>query len=154
MYLLYFVLWIIFNGNITLEICLFGLVIAAAVFAFTCKFMDYSIEKEKNLLKKIPKMIRYVCVLVLEIVKANFAVIHMILSEKEELEPTLVSFHSDMETPTGRALLGNAITLTPGTITVTLEDSDYVVHCLDESLAVGMSDSVFVELLTELEKND
>ena len=152
MYLLYFTLWVIFNGNITLEICLFGVVIAAAVFAFTCKFMDYSIEKEINLMKKIPKMLRYVGVLVLEIVKANFAVIHMILSEKEELEPTLVSFHSHMKTPTGRALLANAITLTPGTITVNLEDSDYVVHCLDESLAVGMDDSVFVELLSELEK--
>lgn len=152
MYLLYFTLWVIFNGNITLEICLFGVVIAAAVFAFTCKFMDYSIEKEINIMKKIPKMLRYVGVLVLEIVKANFAVIHMILSEKEELEPTLVSFHSHMKTPTGRALLANAITLTPGTITVNLEDSDYVVHCLDESLAVGMDDSVFVELLSELEK--
>ena len=103
-------------------------------------------------MKKIPKMFRYLCVLILEIIKANFAVLHMILSEKEELEPTLVSFHSDMKTPTGRALLANAITLTPGTITVNLEDSDYVVHCLDESLAVGMDDSVFVELLSELEK--
>ena len=152
MYFLYFALWVIFNGNITLEICLFGVVIAAAVFAFTCRFMDYSIEKEKKLLKKVPKMIHYVCVLILEIIKANFSVIHMILSEKEELEPTLVKFRSDMKTPTGRALLANAITLTPGTITVTLEDSEYVVHCLDESLAEGMSDSVFVELLTELEQ--
>ena len=47
MYLLYFILWIIFNGKITLEICLFGIVIAGAVFAFICKFMDYSVEKEK-----------------------------------------------------------------------------------------------------------
>lgn len=151
MYLLYFALWVIFNGNITLEICVFGVVIAAAIFAFTCKFMDYSIEKEKNLLKKLPKMIHYVCVLVIEIVKANFAVIHMILSEKEELEPTLVSFTSHMKTPVGRAFLANAITLTPGTITVTLEESDYVVHCLDASLAEGMDDSVFVKLLSELE---
>lgn len=52
MYLLYFILWVIFNGRITLEICLFGVVIAGAVFAFTCKFMDYSIEKEKHILKK------------------------------------------------------------------------------------------------------
>jgi multicomponent Na+:H+ antiporter subunit E len=76
----------------------------------------------------------------------------MILSEKEELEPVLVHFHSDMKTPTGRAFLANAITLTPGTITVQLEDADYVVHCLDESLADGLDDSIFVKLLTELEK--
>lgn len=153
MYLLYFLLWVIFNGSFTLEICLFGIVIAAAVFAFTCKFMDYSIEQEKKNIRKIFKFLRYICVLVIEIVKANFAVIHMILSEREELEPVLVRFRSDMKTPVGRAFLANAITLTPGTITVLLEDSDYVVHCLDESLAEGMDESIFVKLLADLERN-
>lgn len=70
----------------------------------------------------------------------------------EEIQPALVSFHSDLKTSVGKAFLANAITLTPGTITVTLEDSEYVVHCLDEELAVGMAESVFVERLTELEK--
>ncbi|MDO5422503.1 MAG: Na+/H+ antiporter subunit E [Eubacteriales bacterium] len=153
MYLLYFLVWVIFNGNVTLEICLFGVVIAGLIFAFTCKFMDYSIEKEKKNLKKVFRFMRYVCVLVKEIVKANFAVIHMILSEREEVEPVLVKFQADMKTPTGQALLANAITLTPGTITVSLENSEYVVHCLDESLAEGIDDSVFVKLLTDLEKD-
>lgn len=152
MYLLYFVLWVIFNGQITLEICLFGVVIAALMFAFTCKFMDYSLEKEKNVLRKSLGFGKYVIVLVLEIVKANFAVMHMILSEREELEPVLVSFQSDMKTPTGRAFLANAITMTPGTITVALEESEYVVHCLDVGLAEGMDDSVFVEMLSKLEQ--
>lgn len=153
MYLLYFFLWVIFNGNFTLEICLLGIVIAGAVFAFTCKFMDYSIEKEKKNLKNIGKFLRYVCVLIREIVKANFAVIPMILSEREEIEPTLVSFRTDLKTPSARAFLANAITLTPGTITVHLEEDSYVVHCLDESLADGMDDSVFVKLLSEMEQD-
>ena len=153
MYLLYFLLWVIFNGNFTLEICLFGIVIAAVIFAFTCKFMDYSVKQEIKNIRKIGKFLRYVCVLVIEIVKANFAVIQMILSEREELEPALVRFHSEMKTQAGKAFLANAITLTPGTITVHLENSDYVVHCLDESLAEGMDDSVFVKLLTDLERD-
>ncbi|MCI8639733.1 MAG: Na+/H+ antiporter subunit E [Coprococcus sp.] len=152
MYLLYFLLWVIFNGAFTLEICLFGLLISAAVFAFTCKFMDYSLEKEKRNMRKIFRFLRYIWVLVVEIVKANFTVIHMIISEREEIEPALVAFQSNMKTPAGRAFLANAITLTPGTITVMLEESDYLVHCLDESLAAGMDDSVFVELLSDLEQ--
>ncbi len=152
MYVLYFVLWVIFNGNITPEICLFGLVIAGAVFAFTCKFMDYSISKEVMLIKRLPRLAVYVCVLVKEIVKANFAVIHLILSEEEEIEPALVTFQANRKTAMGKAFLANAITLTPGTITVALEGSDYTVHCLDESMAEGMDRSVFVELLDDLEK--
>ena len=154
MYLLYFILWVIFNGKITLEICLFGIVIAGAVFAFPCKFMDYSIEKEKHIVKKSFQMLHYICVLVAEIVKANFAVIHLILSEKEEIEPALVSFDAKMKTTTGKAFLANAITLTPGTITVSLEDSRYLVHCLDESMAEGMDCSVFVDLLENMEREE
>lgn len=152
MYLLYFLLWIIYNGNVTLEICLFGVIIAGAIFAFTCRFMDYSVKKDMQNIKKVLKFFRYACVLVMEIVKANFAVIHMILSEKEETEPVLVSFSSDMKTSAGRAFLANAITLTPGTITVSLENAEYVVHCLDKELAEGMDDSIFVKLLADLEK--
>lgn len=153
MYALYFLLWVIFNGNITLEICLFGIVIAAVVFAFTCKFMDYSIEKEKKLLRTTGKFLRYVCVLVSEIVKANLSVMHMILSEKEELRPALFHFDADMKTPIGKTFLANAITLTPGTITVDLDGSRYTVHCLDESLAPQSDDSVFVTMISDMEKD-
>ncbi len=152
MYLLYFALWVIFNGAFTLEICVFGIVIAAAIFWFTCRFMDYSVEKEKHLYRKTGKMIRYVFVLVKEIVKANFMVIHMILTGKEEPEPVVVNFKAPVKTTVGRAFLANAITLTPGTITVSLEGNEYLVHCLDESYAEGMDQSVFVELLQELEQ--
>lgn len=151
MYLLYFLLWVIFNGNFTLEIALFGIVIAAALFAFTCKFADYSIAKEKKLLRNAFRLLKYVIVLVIEIVKANFAVIHLILSEKEEAEPALVTFEADLHTPMGRAALANAITLTPGTITVLLEDNVYTVHCLDESLAEGIDESVFADMIKKCE---
>ncbi|MDE5931484.1 MAG: Na+/H+ antiporter subunit E [Lachnospiraceae bacterium] len=152
MFLLYFLLWVIFNGNFTLEIAAFGVIIAAAVFAFTCKFADYSIEKEKMLFRNLFRIVRYVVVLVIEIVKANFAVVHLILSEEEEVEPALVSFRADLKTAAGRSALANAITLTPGTITVQLEDDVYTVHCLDETLAEGINESVFAKMMKEIEK--
>lgn len=153
MYLLYFLLWVIFNGNFTLEIAVFGILIAAALFAFTCKFTDHSIAKEKRIVKNAFRLIRYIIVLVIEIVKANLAVIHMILSEKEEVEPALVTFEADLHTPMGRSSLANAITLTPGTITVLLEDNTYTVHCLDETLAEGIDQSVFADMITEIERS-
>lgn len=151
MFLLYFLLWVIFNGSFTLEICIFGIVIAAALFAFTCKFMDYSVAKELHVYKRFFLFLRYVILLVKEIVKANRNVIHMILTQEEEIQPELVTFHSDLKTPAGKALLANAITLTPGTITVTLEDSAYTVHCLDESMAEGLDGSEFEKYIKKLE---
>lgn len=152
MLILFFLLWVIFNGSFTLEICIFGIVISVVLFAFICRFMDDSFKKELLFYTKALLFVRYVCLLVKEIVKANFGVIHMILSQREEIQPMLVDFHSDLKTATGKAFLANAITLTPGTITVTLENNQYTVHCLDESLAEGMNDSEFLEYIKKMEE--
>ena len=151
MYLLYFCLWVIFNGNLTLEIAIFGIIIAAALFAFTCKFADYSIAKEIRLFKNFFRIIQFVIVLIIEIVKANLSTAHLILTEKEEPQPQLVTFSADLKTSLGRSMLANAITLTPGTITVLLEDNNYIVHCLDKDFAYGIDDSKFVEILKKSE---
>lgn len=154
MYFIFFLLWIIFNGNFTLEIAAFGIAISAALFAFTCRFMGYSIAKEKQNIKKVFQVIAFIFLLLKEITLANFAVIRLILTQREEIEPELVTFRSDLKTPTARAFLANVITLTPGTITVTLEDDTYMVHCLDESMAEGIEDLEFQRRLLKLENNE
>lgn len=151
MLVVFFLAWIIFNGQITAEIIIFGVVIASLVFAFVCKFMDYSIKKEKLLYQKCFFLIKYVAILITEIVKANITVIHMILTTKEQMEPIIVRFHTRLKSESSRVLLANSITLTPGTITVSLEGDEYLVHCLDKSLAEGMEDSIFVKMLEEME---
>ena len=152
MLLLFFLAWVVFNGRLTLEIALFGVVIASAVFAFVCKFMGYSPQKERRFYKKIPIFIQYAYHLIKEIISANFAVCHMILTRKEQVEPVLIHVHTNLKTDTGRMLLANSITLTPGTITVSMTDTDLLVHCLDKSMAEGIEDSVFVRLLQKLEE--
>lgn len=152
MYILFFLVWIIFNGAATVEIVAFGLAISAIMYIFVCKFMNYSIRKDIAYMKRIPRILQYICVLLWEIVKANFTVIKLITASRYDLEPVLVRFKTDLKTKQARVILANSITLTPGTITVTLKDNEYVVHCLDKELAKGMNHSVFVELLEKLER--
>ena len=148
---LFFIVWIIFNGRVTLEIILFGIAISGLIFAFVCRFMDYSMEKERKFYKKFPLFCKYAVLLVKEIIKANLAVCHLILTRREEAEPVIVKVHTNLKTETARVILANSITLTPGTITVSLTDRELLVHCLDKSLAEGMEDSEFVKLLEALE---
>lgn len=153
MYFLFLALWIIFNGTFTWEIFWIGAIISAALYWFVCRFMEYSIKKDLAGLKKLGKVLIYVVTLVVEIIKANTQVIHYILTSKYEVEPVLVRFKTDLKKDSSRAVLANSITLTPGTITVSLTEDEYVVHCLDKELAEGMDDSVFVKQLRAMEKN-
>jgi len=154
MLLLFFLAWIIFNGRVTLEIVLFGIVISLAVFAFICKFMDFSIQRERNFYRRLPQYLQYFYVLIKEIISANLTVCRMILTRKETMEPVLVRVHVNLKTETARVILANSITLTPGTITVSMTGQELLVHCLDKSLSEGMEDSVFVKLLQKMERED
>jgi len=152
MFLLLFLVWIIFNGQITLEITLIGIVISAAVYAFCCKFLNLSIKKDIGMCKRLGQVVKYLAVLLIEIIKANIVVIKMVTSSRYDVEPALVHFKVNLKSEAALVILSDSITLTPGTITVLQEGDELTVHCLDKSLAEGLADSVFVKLLQEFEK--
>ena len=157
MYLLLLLLWFIFNGRVTLEVALFGIVICGWLYWFICKYMGYSFQREKVLVKKIPLYLKYAFVLLWEIFKANVDVqyhkaLHDNSPKKAEIQPALVRFHTDLKSEASLVALANSITLTPGTYTVELENGEYVVQALDrEKFGEGLEDSVFVKQLRRLE---
>lgn len=152
MYVFYFLVWVIFNGQITLEITFFGLAVAAVVYAFTCRFLDWSPAKDLILIKKGGRLLAYVGLLIWEIIKANMAMIRMTVAPDIEPDPVIVKIHTKLQSKTARVLLANSITLTPGTITVSLEDDELMVHCLDRSFSEGLEDSSFEQALLKLEE--
>ena len=71
MFLFLFALWLLLNGRVTLEICLFGVVVAGAVYAFSVYALGFHPSHEKRLLKRLGGYIAYAAVLIWEIIKAN-----------------------------------------------------------------------------------
>lgn len=153
MIVLLFILWVIFNGKITTEIAVLGVIFSLLVTVFSQKFFYHESRGTKHLVKEALMTIVYFGVLIIEILKANFAVLSVMLSKEIEIEPCFCYFTTDLKNPIHRILLANSITLTPGTITVELSDKGlYKVHCLDKSFAPGMDDSVFVKMLRKMEE--
>ena len=153
MIILLFILWVIFNGRITVEIAVIGVIISLAVTIFCKKFFYQEKRNTKHIIQEDFMTVAYIGVLVVEIIKANIAVLTIMLSNKIEIEPYFCHFKTDLKNPIHRILLANSITLTPGTITVELsEDGEYKVHCLDKSFADGINDSIFVKMLRKMEE--
>lgn len=152
MFLFLLFVWIVINGKLTLEIFLFGIVAAAALLAFSVKFLDYKLINEILILVGLPFAVAYLVVLVCEVIKASVAVMKLILNPNVEVEPAVVHFRVDFKTDIAKVLLANSITLTPGTITVSLKDNNYSVHALDKDLAEGIESCIFVRMLLKFEK--
>ena len=153
MFFLFLIMWVILNGKVTPEVLITGIVVGAPVFLFFCFAMKYSMKKEWETIRHLPWFLKYVFVLIREIIKANFAVSKLILSSKLEPEPVLVGFRLPLKKDAHKVLLANSITITPGTITADIQDGDtYGVHALDREYAEGLDSSVFVSMIRELEE--
>ena len=148
-----FSLWIIFNGKLNPETALFGLAVSIAAVWFARKYMGYSRSTWVKFDLLILHILRYILVLVWETVKANLYVSKIIYSGKIEIQPQLVFFRTDLKSAVARVVLANSITLTPGTLTVVLNDDRFCVHCLNSDLAEGIDKSVFIKQLKTIEEN-
>ncbi len=144
-------LWLIFNGRVTTELVLVGIVLSFGVSLFHRKCLRDPGAKRLTA-RQVLLLAGYAVVLVWEIVKSSLTVIRIATAPKIEIEPQIVFFHTDLKEERFRVILANSITLTPGTITVLLENNVLCVHCLDKSMAEGLEDSVFVRRLRRIEQ--
>ena len=154
MFLILLLIWIVFNGRITLEILIFGVILSFFLTMFINKFFYKEESNNKHFIRNMFLLLEYICILILEIIKANMAVFSLILKKDLEFDPCFCYFTTDLKEEKHRILLANSITLTPGTITVDLtQDGHYKVHCLDKAFSEGINHSVFVEMLKKMEED-
>ena len=123
-------LWLLMSGLYKTLILLFGVfsVILATWLANRMDRMD-----DELLAYPIGPFLtlRYWGYLIVEIAKANWAVTKIILSAKMPIKQRLFKVPSTQNTDMGRVVFANSITLTPGTITVEIEDDEFLVHALE-----------------------
>lgn len=151
MYILLYFFWLLLCGKVTAEICLLGIGIVAAMAVLEYRLFGYNPGSELRMLRKTPLFIAYVAVLMWEILKASLTVSRVILFKRYKVNPALVTFTTPLQSDFGKFLLANSITLTPGTITVRVEENQLTVHCLDRAMLDISEDSVFQRWIRRLE---
>lgn len=149
--LLTLLFWLTLNAKITIEILAFGIVVVGFL-AFLMKKLAPRTFMNWISLKKIILLVDYFIMLTWEIIKANWGMLDIVINTpNEELEPSVTTFKTDLKSDWSRVTLANSITLTPGTITVAMDDNEYLIHALDASMLDGIDESIFVEKLRKLE---
>ena len=88
----------------------------------------------------------------LDVIRCTLQVIRLILHPGEEIRPQLVTFRTKLTDDTHKVVLANSITLTPGTITVGLQDDRLCVHGLDASFLEGIESCDMVKRLEKMEE--
>ena len=77
----------------------------------------------------------FAVILFWEIIKANWDVLKRVFAPSMPISPRIVVFESYLESEIAKTILANSITLTPGTVTVEIEEKKFFIHCLAEAHA-------------------
>lgn len=117
-------IWCLLNEKFDTNTFFIGIVVAIITF-FVLKLIQPQNQTIYSYNISIISLIKFTFVLIKNIYKSTYETIVHIL--KDEINPQFVSVSTKIKTPWLQALIGNAITLTPGTVTIHLLQGKYIV---------------------------
>lgn len=120
--------WYILSGKF--DVVHFGTgVLASLAIAATVRTVDDGTRLRWG------RVVRFVPWLLGQVIVSNLRVARAVLSPRLPIRPTLLEIPPGMAGERALALLGIAVTLTPGTLTVDVDGDRLRVHALDDRLA-------------------
>lgn len=128
--------WLINSGHYTLLI-LFFMVVSVVFVATLCRKMDV-VDGESQPLNLTFTIPSYWLWLVKEVVIANIAVARCVWKGPSSINPSVIKVRADQKTDLGIVIYANSITLTPGTVSIDLNDNIITVHALTSESAADL----------------
>ena len=132
-FVILFGFWLIFSGHFDAFHLGLGLLCAALVSFFSYDLLLPDVPSPNKLLK-VRRFFQYLPWLLYEVVLANLHVVHLVLAPAK-IRPQIIHFKSRLKSDLSKVTLANSITLTPGTITLDIDDGEFYVHALSDKVA-------------------
>lgn len=123
-------LWLLLVGNLQRAEVVAGIVVAALItwVAGSRLTLFSGVKITPSALISLGRYLGYFAV---ALVRANLDVARRVLSPALPIRPAVVRVRTGLRSSLGRLLLANSITLTPGTLSVDVQDDTILVHWID-----------------------
>lgn len=125
-----FVFWLVLSGHYTAFLISMGVACTLAILALAHRMKI--VDSEGHPVELVVGALTYWPWLLWEIVKSAWTVTKVILSPKLPITPTLTRVKATQKSALGVNIYANSITLTPGTISVEVQNNEIVVHALQK----------------------
>lgn len=121
------IFWIMLNGTLAIDTLIIGVLACLAITYFFRDSLSY-LTDFKMTPQAFVAAIKYFFFFLKELVVSNVRIARIVISPDLPINPGIVKVRTKLTSPMGRLLLANSITLTPGTLTVEIEDEWYYIH--------------------------
>lgn len=133
--------WILLSGRFDLQEAIF-LILSVGIVSYFNVGRFY-----RSRFISPSRFIRYAVWLLYNIITSNLQVAYLVLHRELPIQPSFLRFQTGYKRHGAEAMLANSITLTPGTITVNVQDGEYVVHALVPRSASGLVNGQFQNMV-------
>ena len=131
-----FAAWMILSGHFDALHLGFGAACAALVAAVSYDLL-LPATSPRVTLATIGRFAGYVPWILWEVFLANLHVARLVL-RPSAMRPHIVRFRTSLTSDMAKVVLGNSITLTPGTVTVDIDGHEFRVHVLSDKSAADL----------------
>jgi len=141
LFLLLALVWWILSGYP--KPLLLGLGLASTLFTLFVAHRLGAVSRETLPLHFAVRLSTYWMNLLWQILVSNLQMVRIVFSAKPDINPRIIRVKVRQTTDFGRAVLGNSITLTPGTVTIDFHGDEVEVHAINEQAASGVEQGYF-----------
>ncbi|MCU7796916.1 MAG: Na+/H+ antiporter subunit E [Candidatus Thiodiazotropha sp. (ex Semelilucina semeliformis)] len=130
LFLLLFTLWLLLTGSLDPAELIAGAMVALAVTLISRPHLNIFTGLRLTPGAILP-FLSYLGLFLVELIRANLDMARRVLTPSLPLQPALVEVKTELQSPLGRLILANSITLTPGTLTVDVLEDRLVIHWVE-----------------------
>jgi multicomponent Na+:H+ antiporter subunit E len=126
-------LWLLLSGKFAPIYFFWGAVSVALALGLSHRLSNLPLDEKADIGYPViifPRLIIYLFWLIGQILKSGITIAYVVLHPKMPIQPMLVRFSSMQPNVLTKVILGNSITLTPGTLTLDIIDDQFIVHAL------------------------
>lgn len=143
------IIWLLNSGHYSLLILSLGFV--SIVLVITIVHIMDLIDHESQPIHLTFRLPMYWLWLFKELVISNIDVAKRVWLGKSSIYPVVETLKITQRTDMGKVIYANSITLTPGTVTIDLQDNELTVHALTREAMQSLQQGEMDRRVTELE---
>ncbi len=129
-FIIYFIAWLLLTWSLNIQEVFVGFIVALVATILTRDLFPEEITKFLNPVR-LMWAILYIPYLIFYIILANFDVAYRVLNPGLPITPGIVKVKTGLRSELAKTILANSITLTPGTLTVEVDEDNYYIHWIN-----------------------
>ena len=149
-----FTFWIVLSGMFDAFHLTLGVISCLLVAQFSHDLLFYG-DDNQSWVRGLWGFITYVPWLFYQIIIANLQVAYVVLHPRmfELIDPHVIRFKTKLKRPISKVIFAQSITLTPGTITVSIHDDEFSVYALTRNASESLPGEMETRVARALESD-